>query len=275
MFENVLDIAKYIIYLWYKEKGGLISEVRLNKYLYFIQREFLIYYDKPLFLDVISGRKYGPVVDIVYSKFFELCEEIRNTKEYKCNLGKEAKRVVDEVLKDYEEHSDLTLIRLTKGEYSWKISRMGVSEYEDSYKVINLEDIKEDAKRVKYRRAFLNAMLKDEDNKVSNETQGTLSKELGKIEENKEKVALDLEDKNEDRECIYALLDELFDINLTMDDEDKARMVSKIDDKVIMDWMHNRLTTIANNMTTHELRENIFSIGNHINQLRRYIKVLP
>ena len=65
---SVLDIAKYII--WYcKEKGYPISNLRLQKVLYFVQADFLINRDIPCFMESIEAWDFGPVVPEVYHKY--------------------------------------------------------------------------------------------------------------------------------------------------------------------------------------------------------------
>ena len=65
---NVLDVARYII--WYcKKKGYSISNLKLQKILYFVQAEFLVSVGSPCFAEEIEAWDFGPVVPEVYHEF--------------------------------------------------------------------------------------------------------------------------------------------------------------------------------------------------------------
>lgn len=64
MAYKALDIARYVIdYSNYKKYR--ITNLRLQKILYFIQAAFLVFGQKPCFDDVIEAWGLGPVVPIV------------------------------------------------------------------------------------------------------------------------------------------------------------------------------------------------------------------
>ena len=60
--ENVLDVASYVYNKYQSTYGEQISEMKLQKLLYFIQREFFIQNNRPLFNAVFYAWKYGPVL---------------------------------------------------------------------------------------------------------------------------------------------------------------------------------------------------------------------
>lgn len=65
---KALDIAKYVI--WYCNHKHLgISNLKLQKMLYFIQAEFLVELDYPCFEDQIQAWDFGPVVPSVYHEY--------------------------------------------------------------------------------------------------------------------------------------------------------------------------------------------------------------
>lgn len=65
---KALDIARYVINFC-NAKNLSISNLRLQKLLYFIQANFILHNHKPCFDDTIECWKYGPVVPNVYSTF--------------------------------------------------------------------------------------------------------------------------------------------------------------------------------------------------------------
>lgn len=65
---HVLDIAKYIIaYCGYK--GYSISNLKLQKILYFVQAEYLVATGMPCFREEIEAWDFGPVVPEVYREY--------------------------------------------------------------------------------------------------------------------------------------------------------------------------------------------------------------
>lgn len=65
---NAIDLAKYIITKC-TEDGCPISNLQLQKILYYIQKDFLHRTERPAFGDVIEAWKFGPVVPAVYYRF--------------------------------------------------------------------------------------------------------------------------------------------------------------------------------------------------------------
>ena len=65
---NVLDICRYIIN-YSNDKEYDISNLKLQKLLYFIQAYFLIETKQPCFKEVIEAWDFGPVVPVVYNEY--------------------------------------------------------------------------------------------------------------------------------------------------------------------------------------------------------------
>ena len=65
---NVMLLAQYILYTC-MEQGEPISNLQLQKILYFIQGEYLSKIGKPLFEADFEAWQYGPVIRSVYSKY--------------------------------------------------------------------------------------------------------------------------------------------------------------------------------------------------------------
>lgn len=65
---DVLTITDYVI-AYYKNADSVVSNLKLQKILYFLQAAFLIEMDKPLFDSDIEAWSFGPVVPSVYNKF--------------------------------------------------------------------------------------------------------------------------------------------------------------------------------------------------------------
>lgn len=60
--EKALVVAKAFCELYKKKYGKLMKEIRLQKMMYFAQRESLITNGRVLFDEEFLGWKYGPVL---------------------------------------------------------------------------------------------------------------------------------------------------------------------------------------------------------------------
>jgi len=65
---KALDIARYIIERC-REKNRTVSNLKLQKILYFVQAEFLVTKNQPCFAEVIEAWDFGPVVPEVYYEY--------------------------------------------------------------------------------------------------------------------------------------------------------------------------------------------------------------
>lgn len=101
---NALDLAKYIVSKCFLE-GWPISNLQLQKILYFIQKDFLQRNDMA-FADEIQAWQFGPVVPGVYYRFcgfgalpianvYEDCQDVvnENDKEYTTPIIREKRKM--------------------------------------------------------------------------------------------------------------------------------------------------------------------------------------
>ncbi len=68
MVYSAIDVAKYII-KHCKEKNLPVSNLKLQKLLYFVQAEFLVVKNEPCFEEEIEAWDFGPVVPVVYREY--------------------------------------------------------------------------------------------------------------------------------------------------------------------------------------------------------------
>lgn len=136
--KNVIDIAKYIINS-FDDKEFRISNIELQKVLYYLQAAFLVEFNKPCFEEKIIAWKYGPVVEEAYRKFsvfgsqdipkqeksenfefnFEKMKIEKNEKKYIPN--QKEKEVIDNVIEAYGNVEDpFYLVKKTHDEDPWK-----------------------------------------------------------------------------------------------------------------------------------------------------------
>lgn len=65
------EIADYII-LYFQEHGEPLTNLKLQKLLYYAKGWYLALYDKPLFNDKIEAWVHGPVVPSIYHAFKQI-----------------------------------------------------------------------------------------------------------------------------------------------------------------------------------------------------------
>ena len=64
---SVLDVARYVVAR--SNRAGTISNLKLQKVLYFIQAEFLVVQNMPCFAEQIEVWDFGPVVPVAYYRY--------------------------------------------------------------------------------------------------------------------------------------------------------------------------------------------------------------
>lgn len=119
---KALDIAKYLITLADPEEEDLITNLKLQKLLYYAQGFHLALFGKPLFSEKIEAWQYGPVVPEVY-RFYKQYEpnplpqpDDFNIEQY----DRETQELLDEVYEVYGQYTAPTLMRFTHQELPWK-----------------------------------------------------------------------------------------------------------------------------------------------------------
>lgn len=143
--EKILNVAEYIFKEYQRVTGEYIDEMKLQKLLYFSQRESLAILNKPMFSERFEGWKYGPVSREVRTYFTQ--ED--GIQTYTEDIKSENKYIVNNVILEYGSLASWKLSEMTHKEISWLNSRKGLSENKNGNKKIELEDIREDAKKVR------------------------------------------------------------------------------------------------------------------------------
>ena len=153
--EKTLNVAACLASEFFLKFGTAIDEMKLHKLMYFAQRESFIQKGKPLFDATFYGWKYGPVLKEIRSAYKDGTFTDITPEKFSedCSVA-----IVNSVFKDYAEKDSWSLSRLTHGELSWKNSRIGVAQDDNSDNPMNDEDIRKDAERIKTRREMLLAL---------------------------------------------------------------------------------------------------------------------
>jgi uncharacterized phage-associated protein len=138
------NVAKYLIYLASqvfvgdnKEREG-VTNLKLQKLLYFAQAYYLGKLGKPLFNDPIEAWEYGPVVPVVYKKYRKYSNKPIVKEKDESNLSESDKEQLKNVWELFGGYSAGRLVDIAHAHSPWKdahassdktISHKAISEY--------------------------------------------------------------------------------------------------------------------------------------------------
>ena len=142
--EKIINVAQYIFNEYKRVTKEIIDEMKLQKLLYFSQRETFAILNQPLFNEVFEGWKYGPVSREVRTVFTE--DGINAQTE---DIKSESKYIINNIIQEYGALASWKLSALTHKETSWLNSRKELKKEENGNVEIKMEDIREDAKKVR------------------------------------------------------------------------------------------------------------------------------
>jgi len=121
------DIAKYFLVQTDEDAGDLISNLKLQKLLYYAQGFNLALYDEPLFPESIEAWTHGPVVPEVYHEYKDFGS---NAIPMPSNVDfskydQQTRELLDEVYSVYGQFSAWKLRNMTHDEEPWKNANLG------------------------------------------------------------------------------------------------------------------------------------------------------
>ena len=127
MAYNAIDIAKKIICKTDVEHGDTLSNLKLQKLLYYMQGFHLAFFDEPFFNESIEAWTYGPVVPVVFQEFKKYKKRSINPDNYHDDLvlTDDEQQMFDMVYSEYNRYSAVALMNMTHTEGPWKNHGMG------------------------------------------------------------------------------------------------------------------------------------------------------
>lgn len=120
---SALYISKYLIHKAAEEVGGeLLSNMKLQKLLYYTQGFYYAKYQEKLFEDKIHAWQYGPVVASVYHDYKRFGSNGISLGAYpdRWRLTEKQIEMIDEVYEVFNQFSAVKLMRMTHCEAPWK-----------------------------------------------------------------------------------------------------------------------------------------------------------
>ena len=128
MAYKTLDIANELLKRAAENGGGeLMTNLKLQKMLYYEQGFHLAYFNEPLFDDPIEAWQYGPVVPVVYDHYKDNGRDGIEPDEREFIFdGSKEKALFDEVFRVYGAYSAIGLMNMTHKEMPWHSTPTGI-----------------------------------------------------------------------------------------------------------------------------------------------------
>lgn len=121
---SCFDVATYFLTQISEDAGDLISNLKLQKLVYYAQGFYLALYDTLLFPEPIEAWIHGPVVPVLfeyYKKYKAGAIDYPNDVDFSI-YDDETKSFLDEVYLEFGQFAAWKLRNMTQEEYPWKLA---------------------------------------------------------------------------------------------------------------------------------------------------------
>lgn len=134
---NCHQVAGYFLAKQDTEAGDTISNLKLQKLVYYAQGYHLAIFDKPLFNEQIEAWMHGPVVPELYQKFKAYGQGAITSVESidLVHFNEETISFLDEIYSIFNQYSAWSLRNMTHEESPWK-------EHEADAGIISLDSMR-------------------------------------------------------------------------------------------------------------------------------------
>lgn len=119
---NIHNVANFFLSCCNEKTGDLISNLKLQKLVYYAQGYHLAIFDEPLFNTEIQAWQYGPVAPSLYHYYkkygndaLPICVDFDREK-----YPSRTVLLLDEIYKEYGQYSAWKLMDMTHNEKPWK-----------------------------------------------------------------------------------------------------------------------------------------------------------
>jgi uncharacterized phage-associated protein len=138
---SCFDIADYFIWIA-NETGSFISNLKLQKLVYYAQAWHIALYNNPLFEEDFEAWVHGPVVPSLYQKYKSFGWQ-PISEDVAPGLPNDVLQFLDEVAEEYFACDAYELEQMTHAEDPWNWARGDLAPDEPSNEVIKKEWMKE------------------------------------------------------------------------------------------------------------------------------------
>lgn len=121
---SCFDVAKYFLAQSCEDAGDLISNLKLQKLVYYAQGFSLALHDEPLFQEPIEAWMHGPVVPALYRAYRDYgSNAIPAPANFDASIfSHKEKQLLEEVYDVYGQYSAWKLRQLTHSEAPWQVN---------------------------------------------------------------------------------------------------------------------------------------------------------
>ncbi len=134
-------VADFLIELSH-ERREPVSNLKLQKLLYYAQAWFLAFYDKSLFGERIEAWVHGPVVPPIFGEFKRFRWGPIDRPDAILQVSPLVSDHIAEIMRAYGDFTAGQLERITHSEAPWREARHGLAPDEPSNAIISLESMK-------------------------------------------------------------------------------------------------------------------------------------
>lgn len=119
---SALDVANYFLSLQDEDEGDTISNLKLQKLLYYAQGYHLAMFNEPLFSETMERWQHGPVVPAVYHEFKAYGSgALPRPESFNPAVFDDATRdYLDEIYRVFGQYSAWKLSKMTHVEAPWR-----------------------------------------------------------------------------------------------------------------------------------------------------------
>lgn len=104
-----------------EQDGEMLTNLKLQKLLYYAQGVFLAIYDQPLFSNELEAWQHGPVVRDIYNKFSKFGSNgINDNVDMPQSLSTESVAVLEDIFEVFGQYSAWKLRNMTHDEKPWQ-----------------------------------------------------------------------------------------------------------------------------------------------------------
>ena len=118
---KAIDVAQSILHIA-NTSGDIVTNLKLQKLLYYAQAWYLVNFNEPLFVDDIEAWQYGPVVKDVYQEFKKYQNKPIDKYDKKAinKLSNSQFAYLKEFCTYFMRFSATELVSMTHNELPWK-----------------------------------------------------------------------------------------------------------------------------------------------------------